>query len=101
MKRKFNPIPKNLRDKKRYVLIDNDSTNVRDLISQELSNLYGLVGLSDMNIKFEKNNLIRVNLDGLGKLIFTINYINMKNLDYKINVVKISGTLQGLDLDGK
>lgn len=97
MKKKFNPVPKSLRDKKRYILIDKDDANIKDTLHQEINNLYGILGTARMGLKFEKNNIIRVNLDFLGELIFAINYTNLR-FDKKISVIRISGTIEGLDL---
>ncbi len=99
MKTSFNPTPKNLREKKRYVLIDKKDMHTKNSISEQLLNLYGIEGFAKMSIKFEKAGVIKVNLDYLDKLMFAINYTNLKE-NINIKVIKISGTIEGLELDG-
>jgi RNase P/RNase MRP subunit POP5 len=92
MKTRIKLANKSLREKKRYILLKEFLD--KNIFQKELLNLYGIEGVSKIVFKFD-NNIIQTTLDSLSKIIFCLNYINIKNIK-KCEIEKISGTIKGL-----
>jgi|GEM_PF-4841442 len=101
MKKKFNPIPKSMRDRKRYLSLEikGNESHVKKLIYDTILELYGVIGFATIgfNTIKEKKNLIKVNRELVDDFIFVLNYINLREKDIKITVKEIFGTIKGFD----
>ncbi len=96
-KEKVNPIPKTLRERKRYLIIETEPKiipNIRKLIYDKTQELYGLINTSKINMNIISNNLIKVNRDYVDEMINVFNYINIKEKTLKITVKKVCGTIK-------
>jgi len=102
MKKKINPIPKTLRERKRYFKLNVTNKNkddVKKIIYDEAQNFYGINGFAKIGLMFVKDHkdLVKINKDFVDEFLIVLNYINLKYSGLKIEATKVSGTIDGLD----
>lgn len=96
MKKRIKALPKSQREAKRYYLFDPNS-NMKQIKDCYLY-LFGALKFAESGfvIKSEKDKIIKINLDFVNDLNFTIYYCNRNNA-MKVKVLKVSGTLESLE----
>lgn len=99
MKRKLNPLPLSLRERKRYLLFSFKKTeNAEKEINYYLQAFFGIYGMAQMELKVERviikedkaYAIIRTSRDMYEKVIAALE-LN-KDLDFKLE--KVSGTIK-------
>ncbi|MFW6008897.1 MAG: Rpp14/Pop5 family protein [Nanoarchaeota archaeon] len=109
---KLKPLIPTLRTKKRFIKIKIESSNnfdfktLSDKLSYEINYWigaidYGKAGIWFLKDKFnqkEQTLIIKTSLPLKDKLIASLLLINkINNIDVKLNIIKVSGTLKGLE----
>ncbi len=105
-KKSLNPLPKSLRERTRYVLVEFEGNADELMFKKELNSvvleLFGSVGAAEFGlniVKFgakEKQAIVKVSRGFEAKLRVALLFLSEKNESLKCGVLRVSGTIKGL-----